>query len=138
MIWFSFQTLFRCVYYLQVVECVCMYGCSVAPGPHAGPEILVECALPHHHRQHKDCGVFSVVRQALMQNQAPEIQAKLLAMQRQIQQQQHVVTPPQAVIAKSLLTTPVKPQVSPATPTSTDASRTKKPLTQEQREDQMR
>ena len=58
MIWFSFQTLFRCVYYLQVVECVCMYGCSVAPGPHAGPEILVECALPHHHRQHKDCGVF--------------------------------------------------------------------------------
>ena len=73
-----------------------------------------------------------------MQNQAPEIQAKLLAMQRQIQQQQHVVTPPQAVIAKSLLTTPVKPHVSPATPTPTDASRTKKPLTQEQREDQMR
>lgn len=85
----------------------------------------------------KEC-IFAVVRQALMQNQAPEIQAKLLAMQRQIQQQQHVVTTPQTVVAKSLLTTPAKPNVSPVTPTPADASRTKKPLTQEQREDQIR
>jgi hypothetical protein len=87
----------------------------------------------------------AVVRQALMQNQAPEIQAKLLAMQRQIQQQQtqsSQLATTQVIQSKSLLATPTKTHVSPAAggsgSSNADSSRTKKPLSQEQKEEQMR
>ncbi|XP_022313989.2 nucleosome-remodeling factor subunit BPTF-like isoform X2 [Crassostrea virginica] len=77
--------------------------------------------------------VQQVVRQALMQNQTPEIQAKLLAMQRMMQSpsasiapavQPVIEKPPPVVVTTAL---PV-PQPDP----------TAKPMTQEQREDRMR
>ena len=77
----------------------------------------------------------SVVRQALMQNQTPEIQAKLLAMQRQFQTQQ---TGPKIAIAP--VPTPVvavKPQAGPPAPEPVKTKQ-KPPLTQAQKEDQMR
>lgn len=83
--------------------------------------------------------VQQVVRQALMQNQTPEIQAKLLAMQRQIQQQQHHHQQPQQhAIVKSVLTTPTKPLTTSPGASPSDGARVKKPLTQEQKDDQMR
>ena len=130
--------------YLPTEDPVCVCVCAVvrqALMQNQAPEILSECVgmiyLP---TEDPVCVcVCAVVRQALMQNQAPEIQAKLLAMQRQIQQQQHVITAPQAVLAKSLLTSPVKPHIStPVTPIAVDMSRSKKPLTQDQKDDQMR
>lgn len=76
--------------------------------------------------------VQQVVRQALMQNQTPEIQAKLLAMQRMMQNPSATLTPPtQPVIEKPQVVvtpTPSIPQPDPAA----------KPMTQEQREERMR
>lgn len=76
--------------------------------------------------------IFAVVRQALMQNQTPEIQAKLLAMQRMMQNPSATLTPPtQPVIEKPQVVvtpTPSIPQPDPAA----------KPMTQEQREERMR
>ncbi|XP_061191322.1 nucleosome-remodeling factor subunit BPTF-like isoform X2 [Saccostrea echinata] len=76
--------------------------------------------------------VQQVVRQALMQNQTPEIQAKLLAMQRMMQNPSaSPIPPPQPVVEKppTVVTTaaPVQ-QLDPAT----------KQMTQEQREERMR
>lgn len=67
-----------------------------------------------------------------MQNQTPEIQAKLLAMQRMMQNPSATLTPPtQPVIEKPQVVvtpTPSIPQPDPAA----------KPMTQEQREERMR
>lgn len=67
-----------------------------------------------------------------MQNQTPEIQAKLLAMQRMMQNPSASLTAPtQPVIEKPqvvITTTPSIPQPDP----------TAKPMTQEQREERMR
>ncbi|XP_067672997.1 nucleosome-remodeling factor subunit BPTF-like [Haliotis asinina] len=100
--------------------------------------------------------VQQVVRQALMQNQTPEIQAKLLAMQRQIQQQQQggtaavkVTTQPavgvstlqsqerqlQSQFQQQLVTKQQQIQQAQATETARAKQRT---LTQEQKDDQMR
>ncbi|XP_071108199.1 nucleosome-remodeling factor subunit BPTF-like [Haliotis cracherodii] len=100
--------------------------------------------------------VQQVVRQALMQNQTPEIQAKLLAMQRQIQQQQQggttavkVTTQPavgvstlqsqdrqlQSQFQQQLVTKQQQIQQAQATESARAKQRT---LTQEQKDDQMR
>ncbi|CAG5131375.1 unnamed protein product, partial [Candidula unifasciata] len=94
--------------------------------------------------------VEQVVRQALLQNQTPEIQQKLLAMQKQIQQQQQPAASMAVMAANSnnssgvtsvrrgfpSSTPPIGKQPSAVT---TDQSRVKtKGLTQEQKEEQSR
>lgn len=75
-----------------------------------------------------------------MQNQTPEIQAKLLAMQRQIQQQQqqNVTVVSSVMPAKPLVTPPVKSPSVSITAVSENMRSKNKPLSQEQKDDQMR
>ncbi|XP_025083493.1 nucleosome-remodeling factor subunit BPTF-like isoform X4 [Pomacea canaliculata] len=91
--------------------------------------------------------VQQVVRQALMQNQTPEIQAKLLAMQRQIQQQQQqqqqkqtvTLTSPGGIqVAKAAVAAPTKIQLAPVSQGTEPKGFKSKFLTQEQKDDQMR
>ncbi|XP_059156808.1 nucleosome-remodeling factor subunit BPTF-like isoform X2 [Physella acuta] len=90
--------------------------------------------------------VEQVVRQALLQNQTPEIQQKLLAMQKQIQQQQQ--SQPISSLSASSNTTPtvrrgsqsnITPGGKSGNTSGGEQSRSKsKGLTQEQKEEQTR
>lgn len=82
-----------------------------------------------------------------MQNQTPEIQAKLLAMQRQIQQQQQqqqqkqtvTLTSPGGIqVAKAAVAAPTKIQLAPVSQGTEPKGFKSKFLTQEQKDDQMR
>ena len=77
--------------------------------------------------------VLSVVRQALLQNQAPEIQAKLLALQKHMIQQKE----PGGQGRESV--SPPPPEVTKPEPPVVDTMKAKpKPLTQEQKDEQSR
>ena len=92
-----------------------------------------------------------VVRQALLQNQAPEIQQKLLAMQKQIQQQNQPLGASPITSSSIGTGTTVKRTILPSStpPTnrsvlaqnltsSTEVRMKTKTLTQEQKEEQSR
>ncbi|KAL3875950.1 hypothetical protein ACJMK2_033849 [Sinanodonta woodiana] len=87
--------------------------------------------------------VQEVVRQALLQNQTPEIQAKLLAMQKHMTLQQHVIpkptiTLPTPVAVQRTITIQQKQPVVAATPVVDSARGKTKPLTTDQKDEQSR
>ena len=78
---------------------------------------------------------FPVVRQALLQNQAPEIQAKLLALQKHMVQQK----PPVSAVREVTSPPPTLPEVTKVESHAVDTLKAKpKPLTQEQKDEQSR
>ncbi|KAK3598854.1 hypothetical protein CHS0354_008596 [Potamilus streckersoni] len=87
--------------------------------------------------------VQEVVRQALLQNQTPEIQAKLLAMQKHMTQQQQVtpkptITLPTPVAVQRTITLPQKQTVVATPVVDLARGKTRPPLTSDQKDEQSR